>query len=58
VSDTGVGISKEQVDKIFALDQKVSTIGTAGERRTGLGLPLCKEMIEKCGGKNLGGKYY
>tara|TARA_R110000772_G_scaffold62641_1_gene140756 strand:- start:750 stop:2255 length:1506 start_codon:yes stop_codon:yes gene_type:complete len=51
VSDTGVGISKDQVDKIFALDQKASTIGTAGERGTGLGLPLCKEMIEKCGGK-------
>lgn len=51
VSDTGVGISKEQIDKVFALDQKVSTIGTAGERGTGLGLPLCKEMIEKCGGK-------
>lgn len=51
VSDTGVGISKEQIDKVFALDQKVSTIGTAGERGTGLGLPFCKEMIEKCGGK-------
>jgi signal transduction histidine kinase len=51
VSDTGVGLSKEQTDKIFALDHKASTIGTAGERGTGLGLPLCKEMIEKYGGK-------
>jgi len=51
VSDTGVGLSKEQTDKVFALDQKASTIGTAGERGTGLGLPLCKEMIERFGGK-------
>jgi PAS domain S-box-containing protein len=51
VSDSGVGISKDQVDKVFALDQKTSTIGTAGEKGTGLGLPLCKEMIEKNGGK-------
>ena len=50
VSDTGVGISMEQADKIFALDQKTSTTGTAGETGTGLGLPLCKEMIEKNGG--------
>tara|TARA_R110002111_G_scaffold255376_1_gene321622 strand:- start:168 stop:1004 length:837 start_codon:yes stop_codon:yes gene_type:complete len=51
VSDTGVGLSKEQTDKVFALDQKASTVGTAGERGTGLGLPLCKEMIEKYGGE-------
>jgi signal transduction histidine kinase len=51
VSDTGVGIPKEQADKVFALDQKTSTIGTAGEKGTGLGLPLCKEMIEKNGGR-------
>jgi signal transduction histidine kinase len=51
VGDTGVGIAKERLDKIFALDQKSSTMGTAGERGTGLGLPLCREMIEKCGGK-------
>jgi signal transduction histidine kinase len=51
VSDTGVGIPAEQADKIFALDQKTSTNGTAGETGTGLGLPLCKEMIEQNGGK-------
>jgi signal transduction histidine kinase len=51
VSDTGVGISKEQADKIFSLDQKTSTVGTAGEKGTGLGLPLCKEMIERNGGR-------
>jgi two-component system sensor histidine kinase/response regulator len=58
VSDTGVGISKEQINKIFALDQKISTIGTAGERCTGLGMPLCQEMIEKCCGKIWVQKYY
>ncbi|MBT4218423.1 MAG: PAS domain S-box protein [Rhodospirillaceae bacterium] len=50
VSDTGIGIPSGQEENIFALDQKTSTIGTAGETGTGLGLPLCKEMIEKNGG--------
>lgn len=47
VVDTGVGMSEDQVKKVFSLDHKVSTIGTAGERGTGLGIPLCKEMIER-----------
>ena len=47
VTDTGVGMSEDQVKKVFSLDHKVSTIGTAGERGTGLGIPLCKEMIER-----------
>lgn len=50
VSDTGVGISPKQIEAIFSLDQKKSTIGTAGETGTGLGLPLCKEMLERNGG--------
>ena len=51
VTDTGVGMSEEQMENIFALDQKSSTSGTAGEAGTGLGLPLCKEMVEKNGGR-------
>ncbi len=50
VSDNGIGVSKEQISDIFALDQKTSTTGTAGEKGTGLGLPLCKEMLERNGG--------
>ncbi len=50
VTDTGVGISEAQAEKIFSLDQKTSTTGTAGEKGTGLGLPLCKDMLERNGG--------
>ncbi len=51
VSDTGVGMSEEQAKTIFSLDQRTSTTGTAGEEGTGLGLPLCREMVEKNGGR-------
>jgi len=51
VADTGVGMSAEQVGKIFALDEKTSTMGTAGEKGTGLGLPICKDMIERNDGR-------
>ncbi|MBL4614208.1 MAG: PAS domain S-box protein [Magnetovibrio sp.] len=51
VSDTGVGMSAGQVEKVFSLDQKTSTTGTAGEKGTGLGLPLCKDMLERHGGR-------
>ena len=50
VSDSGVGMSMEHAGKLFALDQKTSTKGTAGETGTGLGLPLCKDMVERNGG--------
>ena len=51
VTDTGVGMSKEHAQQVFAIDQKTSTRGTAGETGTGLGLPLCKDMIERNGGQ-------
>jgi len=51
VTDSGVGMSAEQVSKIFALDEKTSTTGTAGEKGTGLGLPICKDMIERNEGR-------
>ena len=50
VMDAGIGMSKSQIRKIFVLDEKTSTFGTAGERGTGLGLPLCKNMVELNGG--------
>lgn len=47
VADTGCGMEKKTVDKLFYLDKKHQTVGTAGEKGTGLGLLLCKELIEK-----------
>ncbi|MCW3785647.1 ATP-binding protein [Plebeiibacterium sediminum] len=46
VSDTGVGITKENLAKIFNVDKNVSTKGTFNEKGTGLGLVLCKEFVE------------
>ncbi|MBU8892009.1 MAG: PAS domain-containing sensor histidine kinase [Bacteroidales bacterium] len=51
VSDNGIGISKKYIDKIFKIDEGFSTIGTEKEKGTGLGLILCKEFVEKNGGK-------
>jgi signal transduction histidine kinase len=51
VADSGVGISKDNLDKLFRLDHKIQTEGTAKEKGTGLGLILCKEFVEKNNGK-------
>lgn len=51
VIDTGVGISKERIDKLFKISEGYSTQGTQKETGTGLGLILCKEFIEKNNGK-------
>ncbi len=51
VTDTGVGISKEEQQKIFDISEKSSTKGTENETGTGLGLILCKEFVEKHNGK-------
>jgi signal transduction histidine kinase len=51
IKDTGVGMDDRQIAKLFKLDETHSTVGTSGERGTGLGLMLCKELIEKQGGK-------
>jgi PAS domain S-box-containing protein len=51
VTDSGVGISANNLRKLFKLDEKVSTKGTENEPSTGLGLLLCKEFVEKNGGK-------
>ncbi len=51
VSDNGVGITKDTIDHLFQIDQSHSTLGTNNEKGTGLGLILCKEFIEKHGGR-------
>jgi len=50
VRDTGVGITKEDMDNIFMIDRKTNTLGTEKETGSGLGLILCKEFVEKNSG--------
>lgn len=47
VSDTGIGIEKKYLDRLFYIDCKLSMKGTANETGTGLGLMLSKEFINK-----------
>ncbi len=51
VSDTGVGISEEGINKLFKIDESFSTPGTNKEKGTGLGLFLCNDIAEKHGSK-------
>ncbi len=50
VKDTGAGIKKERQAHLFKYEEQTSTLGTAGERGTGLGLPLSRDIIEAHGG--------
>ena len=51
IRDSGVGMKKEKLEKLFRIDSDSSTLGTNKEKGTGLGLILCKEFIEKHNGK-------
>ncbi len=50
IVDTGVGVTEEKLLKLLRVDEKTSSTGTAGEIGTGLGLPLCAELVWKLGG--------
>jgi PAS domain S-box-containing protein len=51
VSDTGVGIEPERINKLFSMNNNSTTFGTEKEKGSGLGLLLCKEFVERNGGK-------
>ena len=51
VQDNGVGMTAEQVGKLFKKNQNFTTYGTGGEKGTGLGLQLCQEIVTKNGGE-------
>jgi PAS domain S-box-containing protein len=51
VADTGVGIPRETLGLLFNIDTNRSTPGTAKEKGTGLGLVLCREFVERHGGR-------
>lgn len=51
IKDNGVGMSQDNIEKLFRTDAKVQTTGTSDEKGTGLGLLICKEFVDKHEGK-------
>ncbi|HNV51814.1 MAG TPA: PAS domain-containing sensor histidine kinase, partial [Tenuifilaceae bacterium] len=51
IADNGIGISKTDQEKLWNNSNPHSTVGTDNEKGTGLGLLLCKDFVEKHGGK-------
>jgi|CZKP01.1.fsa_nt_gi PAS domain S-box-containing protein len=51
IRDTGIGMPDNVVEKLFKVGEKTGRKGTEGELSTGLGLLLCKEFIDRNGGK-------
>lgn len=51
IKDTGIGLNKELLGNLFQLDINTNRKGTENEPSTGLGLIICKEFVEKHGGK-------
>ncbi len=51
IKDTGIGMSPELVEQLFRIDVQTGRKGTDDELSTGLGLLLCKEFVERSGGK-------
>ncbi|WP_431245109.1 sensor histidine kinase [Flavobacterium sp. P21] len=47
VTDKGVGFDKNQIEELFKKFTKMSRLGTANELSTGIGLYLCKKIIER-----------
>lgn len=65
VEDSGVGIEKMNLKKLFRIDENVSSPGTENEKGTGLGLILCNDFIKKHHGEiwaeselDVGSKFY
>lgn len=51
VIDEGVGMSEDYINKLFKLDEIVSSIGTDGELGSGMGLILCSDILKRHNGK-------
>ena len=51
VKDTGIGMSPENVEKLFKVNENFKTFGTNNEEGTGLGLILCRDFIEMNNGR-------
>nr|WP_291849225.1 tetratricopeptide repeat-containing sensor histidine kinase [Lutibacter sp.] len=51
VKDNGIGIAADEIENLFNIEIKNTSVGTANEHGSGLGLILCKDFVEKSGGK-------
>jgi PAS domain S-box-containing protein len=51
IRDNGIGIPADKLLMLFRIDESITTKGTENEKGTGLGLVLCKEFVERHGGK-------
>lgn len=51
ISDTGIGIDKKDIFKLWDIGIKHTTTGTANEKGSGFGLSLCKEFVDKLDGE-------
>ena len=51
VEDSGIGITPESISKLFDISEAKTTVGTENETGTGLGLLICKDFVERHGGK-------
>ncbi len=51
VSDTGIGMAKEDLSGLFRIDVNPGAIGTSPEKGSGLGLIICREFVEKHRGR-------
>lgn len=65
IEDTGVGISRENLEKLFKANKNFTTVGTKNEKGTGLGLTIAKDLVELNNGRiwaestqNVGSKFY
>ncbi|MFK7833854.1 MAG: tetratricopeptide repeat protein [Winogradskyella sp.] len=65
IEDTGVGIAKDNIDKLFAAHKNFTTTGTKNEKGTGLGLTIAKDLVELNNGRiwvestqNVGSKFF
>ena len=51
IADNGVGIASQRLSDLFQIETSFSTVGTANEKGTGLGLILCHELVRENGGQ-------
>ena len=65
VKDNGIGIDEEVADLLFKFEKSISQYGTKNEKGTGLGLLICKEIVEEHKGEiyfesenNAGSQFY